>query len=65
VLLQATSNDFIITGSIDGHIKFWKKQQEGIEFVKHYRAHVGACDGEARLFSTLLCNTFRRYICNL
>jgi len=33
---------FIITGSVDGHIKFWKKQFEGIEFVKHYRAHVGA-----------------------
>jgi len=33
---------FIITGSVDGHLKFWKKQFEGIEFVKHYRAHVGA-----------------------
>merc|ERR1719235_1297974 len=33
---------FIVTGSIDGHIKFWKKQFEGIEFVKHYRAHIGA-----------------------
>lgn len=36
---QATG--FIITGSADGHIKFWKKQFEGIEFVKHYRAHLG------------------------
>jgi hypothetical protein len=26
-------------------VKFWKKQQEGIEFVKVYRAHVGAVDG--------------------
>lgn len=33
--------DFIITGSCDGHIKFWKKQEEGVEFVKHFRAHLG------------------------
>lgn len=33
--------DFIITTSIDGHVKFWKKQELGIEFVKHYRAHIG------------------------
>jgi len=32
---------FIITASIDGHIKFWKKREGGIEFVKHYRAHLG------------------------
>ena len=30
---------FIVTASRDGQIKFWKKQQVGIEFVKHYRAH--------------------------
>ena len=28
--------------SCDGHIKFWKKMKEGVEFVKHYRAHLGA-----------------------
>eukprot|EP00441_Pelagodinium_beii_P024239 CAMPEP_0197653666 /NCGR_PEP_ID=MMETSP1338-20131121/36622_1 /TAXON_ID=43686 ORGANISM="Pelagodinium beii, Strain RCC1491" /NCGR_SAMPLE_ID=MMETSP1338 /ASSEMBLY_ACC=CAM_ASM_000754 /LENGTH=628 /DNA_ID=CAMNT_0043228867 /DNA_START=41 /DNA_END=1927 /DNA_ORIENTATION=- len=33
---------FVVTGSVDGHVKFWKKQYEGIEFVKHYRAHLGA-----------------------
>ena len=31
---------FIVTASRDGQIKFWKKQQVGIEFVKHYRAHL-------------------------
>lgn len=35
------STQFVITASIDGHIKFWKKQEVGIEFVKHYRAHLG------------------------
>jgi hypothetical protein len=44
--VQATPTDFVITGSIDGHIKFWKKQETGIEFVKHYRGHLGAVDGE-------------------
>jgi len=33
--------DFVITGSKDGHVKFWKKKPEGVEFVKHFRAHVG------------------------
>lgn len=26
---------------MDGHVKFWKKQDEGIEFVKHFRCHLG------------------------
>ena len=46
MLAQVTCTDFIITTSIDGFIKFWKKQPRGIEFVKQYRAHVGAVDGE-------------------
>lgn len=34
--------DFIITASQDGHVKFWKKKEdEGIEFVKHFRSHLG------------------------
>lgn len=32
---------FLITASIDGHVKFWKKQEQGVEFVKHFRAHLG------------------------
>lgn len=36
-----TSTDFIITASCDGHIKFWKKIETGIEFVKHFRSHLG------------------------
>lgn len=31
--------DFLVTTSIDGHLKLWKKQETGIEFVKHFRAH--------------------------
>ena len=36
-----TRTDFIVTGSQDGHVKFWKKQVDGVEFVKHFRAHLG------------------------
>lgn len=36
-----TATDFIITASSDGHIKFWKKMEVGIEFVKHFRSHLG------------------------
>ena len=40
-----TRTDFVVTGSQDGHVKFWKKQVEGIEFVKHFRAHLGEREG--------------------
>jgi hypothetical protein len=33
--------DFVITASADGHVKFWKKGDDGIEFVKHFRTHLG------------------------
>lgn len=36
----AYRTDFLVTTSVDGHLKLWKKQEEGIEFVKHYRAHL-------------------------
>ena len=32
----------MITTSIDGHVKFWKKTEKGIEFVKHFKSHLGA-----------------------
>ncbi|KZT25403.1 hypothetical protein NEOLEDRAFT_1065477 [Neolentinus lepideus HHB14362 ss-1] len=35
-----TVTEFLVTTSVDGHVKFWKKQDQGIEFVKHYRAHL-------------------------
>lgn len=37
--------DFLITTSIDGHLKLWKKQETGIEFVKHFRAHASPIVG--------------------
>lgn len=33
--------DFLITSSIDGVVKFWKKLADGIEFVKEFKAHNG------------------------
>ena len=39
--VSVSKTDFLVTGSCDGHVKFWKKQQLGIEFVKHFRAHLG------------------------
>lgn len=45
---------YLMTCSNDGHFKFWRKADGvGLEFIKHYRAHLGAilglsvsCDGE-------------------
>ena len=39
--------DFLVTASEDGHVKFWKKMPDGLEFVKHYHAHLGAVRGLA------------------
>jgi peptidylprolyl isomerase domain and WD repeat-containing protein 1 len=35
----AFASGYLITGSVDGHIKFWKKQPTGMIFVKHFRSH--------------------------
>lgn len=37
-----TRTNFLITTSVDGHLKLWKKQESGIEFVKHYRTSLRA-----------------------
>ena len=37
----------VCAASSDGHVKFWKKQAQGIEFVKHFKAHLGAVTGLA------------------
>ncbi|KAI8980800.1 hypothetical protein BDB01DRAFT_795626 [Pilobolus umbonatus] len=40
--IAITKNDFVITTSVDGHLKFWKKTGSGIEFVKHYKSHMSS-----------------------
>ncbi|KAI3331911.1 hypothetical protein HD806DRAFT_173718 [Xylariaceae sp. AK1471] len=39
--VTVTRTEFIITSSIDGVVKFWKKAAQGIEFVKEFKAHQG------------------------
>ncbi|CAJ2513402.1 Uu.00g015210.m01.CDS01 [Anthostomella pinea] len=39
--VNVTSTDFVITSSVDGVVKFWKKAAQGIEFVKEFKAHQG------------------------
>lgn len=39
-VLTPCGTDFLVTASQDGHIKFWKKMPEGVEFVKHYHSHL-------------------------
>ena len=45
----AQATEFFITASVDGHIKFWKKKGEGLEFAKHFRAHLGPVKGDRRM----------------
>jgi len=56
--LVCTKTDFIVTASCDGHVKFWRKEELGLEFVKHFRAHLSAvsdiaCDGSGSLLATI------------
>ncbi|KNC80761.1 hypothetical protein SARC_06888 [Sphaeroforma arctica JP610] len=41
-VVVTNKTNFIVTTSADGHLKFWKKGPQGIEFVKHFRAHMGS-----------------------
>ncbi|KAF1779253.1 Cyclophilin-like domain [Phytophthora cactorum] len=57
-VLVAPETQFIITASVDGHVKFWKKMVKGIEFVKHYKAHLNEVHGLAVSDDGLrLCST--------
>ena len=49
--------DFFITASHDGHLKFWKKRFEGVEFVKHFRSHAGPILGLSVSADGLYCAT--------
>jgi peptidylprolyl isomerase domain and WD repeat-containing protein 1 len=53
-----TKTDFIISASGDGHVKFWKKMDDGIEFVKHFRAHLNPITSlTANVMGSLLCTS--------
>ena len=50
--------EFLITTSVDGHLKLWKKQEQGVEFVKHYRAHLApviavSASADGQLFASV------------
>ena len=42
-------------------IKFWKKVKTGIEFVKHFRSHLGSIDGMAADADGMMLATASRY----
>ncbi|KAG6041611.1 hypothetical protein E4U41_003222 [Claviceps citrina] len=49
--------DFLITASLDGVVKFWKKVDHGIEFVKEFKTHSGeiksvSVSSDGRSFAT-------------
>lgn len=50
--------EFLITSSIDGVVKFWKKIGQGIDFVKEFKAHDGeiksvSVSNDGRSFATV------------
>lgn len=54
--ILVTKTEFVVTGSVDGHVKFWKKMEESIEFVKHFRSHLGPItDMTVNYNGSLLC----------
>ncbi|BFY99385.1 hypothetical protein BsWGS_02425 [Bradybaena similaris] len=56
--VAVSKSGFIITASCDGHVKFWKKCEDaGIEFVKHFRSHLGTIEDLALSPNGELCAT--------
>lgn len=55
-LVVTNKTDFIVTVSSDGHVKFWKKMEHGIEFVKHFRSHLAP-------INALAANSAGTYLC--
>lgn len=56
--LSNPRTNFVLTTSVDGHLKLWKKQDQGIEFVKHYRASLKpivavSASEDGKLFATV------------
>ncbi|KAK4143279.1 peptidyl-prolyl cis-trans isomerase cyp15 [Dichotomopilus funicola] len=56
-LTMTPLTEFLITTSVDGAVKFWKKIAEGFEFVKEFKAHQGevrsvSCSQDGRSFAT-------------
>ena len=41
IVLASSKSNYIITVSIDGHVKLWRKIFRLIDFAKHFRAHTG------------------------
>ncbi|KAI0769008.1 peptidyl-prolyl cis-trans isomerase [Trametes elegans] len=53
-----TRTEFLVTSSVDGIVKLWKKQEQGIEFVKLYRAHLApvvavSASADGQLFASV------------
>ena len=44
-VVATSKTDFVVTGSTDGFVKFWKKIPLGIEFIKGYHAHENELSG--------------------
>lgn len=40
-ILTSSKQNLIVTSSVDGHIKFWKKVYCLVEFIKNFKAHSG------------------------
>ncbi|XP_074097124.1 peptidylprolyl isomerase domain and WD repeat-containing protein 1 [Cotesia typhae] len=55
--LLVTKTNFIMTASSDGAVKFWKKQDESIEFVKNYKSHTKAIKGLAGSYDGVFAAT--------
>lgn len=57
--IVVTRTDYIISGSVDGNVKFWKKADgAGIDFVKHFRAHLSPLIGLVASDDGLFCSSF-------
>lgn len=65
-LLALAPHHFLVTASRDGHVKFWRKQRQGIAFVKHFRAHLDVVtDMQASADGCLVATVARDRTCKV
>ena len=44
-IISSSESEYVVTVSVDGHIKFWKKVYSLVDFVKNFKAHNGLITG--------------------
>lgn len=57
--------DFIVTCSVDGHLKFWRKAFHLIEFMRNFKAHIALMQAHNGLITGLALSKGHDLLCSV